>query len=50
MRRRIQLLDRLADAIVSGHIAVPPIHRVELDDVPSLDGDGHADGKTVIAV
>jgi NADPH2:quinone reductase len=41
------LLDRLADAVVSGRIIEPPITRVELGDVPLLDG-GHADGKTVI--
>jgi NADPH:quinone reductase-like Zn-dependent oxidoreductase len=43
------LLDRLAEAVVTGRIVEPPITRVELDDVPALDG-GHADGKTVITL
>jgi NADPH:quinone reductase-like Zn-dependent oxidoreductase len=43
------LLERLADAVVSGRIVAPPITRVELDDVPALNG-GHADGKTVITL
>src|SRR2546421_299797 len=42
------VLGRLADAVVSGRIVVPPITRVRLDDVPALDGNAHADGKTVI--
>lgn len=42
------LLERLADAVVNGRIVVPPITRVELDDVPALNGNAHADGKTVI--
>jgi threonine dehydrogenase-like Zn-dependent dehydrogenase len=41
-------LHRLADAVVSGQIVVPPITRVKLDDVPGLNGNGHAGGKTVI--
>jgi NADPH:quinone reductase-like Zn-dependent oxidoreductase len=44
------LLKRLADAVVSGRIAVPPITRVALDDVPSLSDNGPADGKTVITL
>ncbi len=42
------LLERLADAVVNGRIVVPPITRVKLDDVPALNGNAHADGKTVI--
>ena len=42
------LLERLADAVVNGAIVVPPITRVKLDDVPALNGNAHADGKTVI--
>ena len=41
-------LERLADAVVNGVIVVPPITRVKLDDVPALNGNAHADGKTVI--
>jgi NADPH2:quinone reductase len=41
-------LERLADTVVSGRIVVPPITLVELDDVPALNGNAHADGKTVI--
>ena len=42
------VLGRLADTVVSGRIVVPPITHVRLDDVPALDGNAHADGKTVI--
>jgi NADPH:quinone reductase-like Zn-dependent oxidoreductase len=42
------LLERLADAVVTGRIVVPPIAQVELDDVPKLDGKASVDGKTVI--
>jgi NADPH2:quinone reductase len=41
-----EVLERLAGAVVSGRIAVPPITRVDLDDVPTLNG--HLEGKTVI--
>ena len=41
-------LERLADIVVSGTIVVPPITRIELEDVPALNGNAHADGKTVI--
>ena len=43
-----EVLKRLADAVVSGRIVVPPITRVRLEDVPSLNRNAHADGKTVI--
>jgi hypothetical protein len=43
-----EVLERLAGDIVSGRIAVPPITRIDLDDVPTLNG--HAEGKTVITV
>lgn len=42
------LLERLADAVVSGRIVAPPITRVQLDDVPALNGKPTADGKTII--
>ena len=42
------LLERLAAAVVSGRIVVPPITQIELDDVPRLNGKPNADGKTVI--
>jgi NADPH2:quinone reductase len=44
-----ELLERLADALVSGRIVAPPITRVGLHDVPMVDVD-HADGKTVITL
>jgi hypothetical protein len=43
-----EALKRLADIVVSGRIVVPPITRIELDDVPALNGNAHGDGKTVI--
>jgi NADPH:quinone reductase-like Zn-dependent oxidoreductase len=43
-----EALERLADIVVSGTIVVPPITRIELEDVPALNGNAHADGKTVI--
>jgi NADPH:quinone reductase-like Zn-dependent oxidoreductase len=42
------VLERLADAVVSGRIVAPPITRVALGDVPELHGADHVDGKTVI--
>ena len=42
------LLERLADAVVSGRVVVPPITLVELGEVPALNGNAHAEGKTVI--
>lgn len=44
------VLERLADAVVNGRIVVPPITRVTLDDVPALNRNAHADGKTVITL
>ena len=44
------VLDRLADAVVSGRIVVPPITRIKLEDVPSLNRNAHTDGKTVITL
>jgi NADPH:quinone reductase-like Zn-dependent oxidoreductase len=44
------LLERLAEAVAGGAIVAPPITAIELDDVPGLDGNGHADGKTVITL
>jgi hypothetical protein len=46
----IRLLERLRDAVVSGRVVVPPITRVQLDDVPALNRNAHADGKTVITL
>jgi len=43
------VLERVADAVVSGHIIAPPITRIKLDDVPGLNGRPGAEGKTVIA-
>lgn len=42
------VLERLADAVVGGRIVVPPITRVELDEVPEMSGNAHGGGKTVI--
>ena len=39
-------LERLADIVVSDTIVVPPITRIELEDVPALNGN--TEGKTVI--
>jgi NADPH:quinone reductase-like Zn-dependent oxidoreductase len=44
------LLERLADAIVSGRIAAPPITRIRLEDVPALKRNGDSGGKTVITL
>ncbi len=43
-----EALERLADLVVSGTIVVPPITIIKLDEVPKLDANAHADGKTVI--
>jgi NADPH:quinone reductase len=45
-----ELLGQLANAVVAGRVAVPPITKVELDDVPpAMSGRGaHHGGKTVI--
>ena len=46
-----ELLERLADAVMAGRIVPPPITDVTLDDAPAvLARNGHADGKTVIAL
>jgi catechol 2,3-dioxygenase-like lactoylglutathione lyase family enzyme len=48
-----ELLERVADALIRGEIAAPPIRRVTLYEVPSTliaAERGHADGKTVIAL
>jgi hypothetical protein len=47
-----ELLARLADGVVSGRYAAPPITTVRLTDVPGLlsRADGGAEGKTVILV
>jgi NADPH2:quinone reductase len=42
------VLERLADAVLSGRIVAPPITRITLDDVPDLSGRPGAEGKTVI--
>jgi NADPH2:quinone reductase len=45
------LLDRLADAVVTGSIAAPPITRISLDDAPAALSGGNdrpIEGKTVI--
>jgi NADPH:quinone reductase-like Zn-dependent oxidoreductase len=45
------LLERLADAVVTGQIVAPPITRISLDQVPALLGGAKsmpADGKTVV--
>ena len=47
------LLDRLADALVTGRIVAPPITRISLDDAPAvLSGanDRPVEGKTVITL
>jgi NADPH2:quinone reductase len=45
-----ELLERLIDAVVVGCLAVPPITRIELGDVPMLNRNARADGKTVITL
>jgi hypothetical protein len=42
------VLERLADAVVSGRVVAPPITRIKLDDVPGLNGKPRPEGKTVI--
>jgi NADPH:quinone reductase len=47
------LLERVADALVAGRIAAPPITRITLEEAPAvLSGgqSGHSDGKTVITM
>jgi hypothetical protein len=43
-----EALERLADIVLTGSIVVPPITRIALEDVPALNGNTPADGKTVI--
>ena len=53
LRASSDLLDRLADALVTGRIAAPPITRISLDDAPAvLSGanDRPVEGKTVITL
>jgi hypothetical protein len=52
LRMTPELLARLADGVVSGRYAAPPITTVRLTDVPGLlsRADGGAEGKTVILV
>ena len=47
-----EVLGRLADAVVAGRIAAPPITTIKLDDVPpAMSGGGsHHGGKTVITL
>jgi NADPH:quinone reductase-like Zn-dependent oxidoreductase len=47
-----ELLEMLANAVVAGRIVVPPITKIELDDVPSAmnGGPDHHEGKTVITM
>ena len=49
VQRSSGVLERIADAVVSGRIVAPPITRITLDDVPGLNGRPGAEGKTVIA-
>ena len=45
------LLERVADELVAGRIAPPPIRDIRLDEVPAaFKGIGHGDGKTVITM
>jgi hypothetical protein len=43
-----EALARLADLVVTGTLVVSPITVIKLDDVPALDPNAPADGKTVI--
>jgi NADPH:quinone reductase-like Zn-dependent oxidoreductase len=48
-----ELLDRLADAVLRGRIAAPPITRISLDDAPTALSGGNdrpVEGKTVITL
>jgi NADPH:quinone reductase-like Zn-dependent oxidoreductase len=48
-----ELLERVADALVSGRIEAPPISRITLEQAPAALNPaqaGHADGKTVITL
>jgi NADPH:quinone reductase len=45
-----ELLERVADAIVSGRIVPPPITRISLEEAPAALGQHRPDGKTVITL
>ena len=46
-----ELLERVADELVAGRIAAPPIRDIRLDEVPAaFKAIGHGDGKTVITM
>jgi threonine dehydrogenase-like Zn-dependent dehydrogenase len=48
-----ELLERVADAVAGGRIAVPPITRITLEQAPAALNPaqaGRADGKTVITL
>jgi NADPH:quinone reductase-like Zn-dependent oxidoreductase len=46
-----ELLERVADELVAGRIAAPPIRDIRLDEVPAAFKEiGHGDGKTVITM
>jgi NADPH:quinone reductase-like Zn-dependent oxidoreductase len=52
-RQSPELLRRLADLLDSGSLAVPPLHRITLEEVPAaLEqlATGHGDGKTVALI
>jgi NADPH:quinone reductase len=49
----VGMLDRLADAVLTGRIVAPPITRISLDDVPAIlsgTDDRAGGGKVVIAL
>lgn len=53
VRETSELLERVADALVSGRIVAPPIARIAFDDAPDALSPAqgtHADGKTVVAI
>jgi D-arabinose 1-dehydrogenase-like Zn-dependent alcohol dehydrogenase len=45
-----EVLERLADTVVSGRVVPPPIKRIMLGDVPAAWSNGRSDGKTVIVL
>jgi NADPH2:quinone reductase len=49
----VAMLDRLADAVLTGRIVAPPITRISLDDVPAVlsgTADRPVEGKVVISL
>jgi hypothetical protein len=46
----LALVKTLRRKVVSGRVVVPPITRVQRDDVPGLYANTRADGKTVITL